>query len=119
MPAGRVNVHPIEAGENAEPFSLPTPGTPSDVTCMALSAHFLVCGTQRGMVMYFQPETRALLNEFKHEEPGIRRVFPQPVGTRCAACRVTQSATQESLRLPGGLGGVIGTRSGIMMLLPA
>lgn len=91
MPTGRVNVHPIEAAQTVEPFSVPAPGTPSDVTCMALSAHFLVCGTQRGMVMYFQPETRALLNEFKHEEPGIRRVFPQPVGTRYAACSMMKS----------------------------
>ena len=102
MLAGRVNVHPIEAAEIAEPFSLPAPGTPSDVTCMALSAHFLVCGTQRGMVMYFQPETRALLNEFKHEEPGIRRVFPQPVGTRCTAYSMIRLAAHHSTHVKWG-----------------
>ena len=83
--AGRVTVHPIEDSgreESEATFQVPSPGTPGNVTCMALSAHFLIAGTAAGMLLFYQCQDKALLNEFKHTGGAIVKVFPQPYGTR-------------------------------------
>ncbi|KAL0039283.1 hypothetical protein WJX79_001413 [Trebouxia sp. C0005] len=82
---GRVTVHPIEDSgreESEATFQVPFPGTPGNVTCMALSAHFLIAGTAAGMLLYYHCQDKALLNEFKHTGGAIVKVFPQPYGTR-------------------------------------
>lgn len=84
-PAGRVTVHPIEDSgreESEATFQVPSPAAPGNVTCMALSAHFLIAGTAAGMLLYYQCQDKALLNEFKHTGGAIVKVFPQPYGTR-------------------------------------
>ena len=83
--AGRVTVHPIrDAGreESEGTFQVPSQGAPGNVTCLALSAHFLVLGTATGMLLYYQCHDKALLNEFRHQDGAITKVFPQPYGTR-------------------------------------
>jgi hypothetical protein len=83
--AGRVTVHPIEDSgreESEATFQVPSPGAPGNVTCMALSAHFLIAGTAAGMLLYYQCQDKALLNEFRHTGGAIVKVFPQPYGTR-------------------------------------
>ncbi|KAL0053124.1 hypothetical protein WJX82_001225 [Trebouxia sp. C0006] len=82
---GRVTVHPIEDSgreESEATFQVPSPGAPGNVTCMALSAHFLIAGTAAGMLLYYQCQDKALLNEFRHTGGAIVKVFPQPYGTR-------------------------------------
>jgi len=84
-PAGRVTVHPIEDSgreESEATFQVPSPGGPGNVTCMALSAHFLIAGTAAGMLLYYQCQGKALLNEFKHTGGAVVKLFPQPYGTR-------------------------------------
>ena len=81
-------MHPIQDSgreESEATFQVPSPGAPGNVTCMALSAHFLIAGTAAGMLLYYQCQDKALLNEFKHEGGAIVKVFPQPYGTRYAA----------------------------------
>ena len=81
-------MHPLQDSgreESEATFQVPSPGAPGNVTCMALSAHFLIAGTAAGMLLYYQCQDKALLNEFKHEGGAIVKVFPQPYGTRYAA----------------------------------
>lgn len=83
--AGRVTVHPIEDSgreESEATFQVPSPGARGNVTCMALSAHFLIAGTAAGMLLYYHCQDKALLNEYKHTGGAIVKVFPQPYGTR-------------------------------------
>ena len=80
-------MHPIEDSgreESEATFQVPSPGAPGNVTCMALSAHFLIAGTAAGMLLYYQCQDKTLLNEFKHEGGAIVKMFPQPYGTRYA-----------------------------------
>ncbi len=86
--AGRVTVHPIEDSgreESQGTFQVPSPGAPANITCMALSAHFLIAGTAAGMLLCYQCQDKTLLNEFRHLGGAIVQVFPQPYGTRYAA----------------------------------
>mmetsp|Transcript_37661 Transcript_37661/g.118764 ORF Transcript_37661/g.118764 Transcript_37661/m.118764 type:complete len:1376 (+) Transcript_37661:207-4334(+) len=83
---GRVHIHVIEAGEDPsehEDLLLPDKGHPNDVTCMSLTRHFVVYGTARGSLSYFYLEDRASVNEFRHDDGAIKRVWVSPLGTRC------------------------------------
>lgn len=83
--AGRITVHPIvDSGkeESQATFQVPPPGAPANVSCMALSAHFLIAGTTGGMLLYYQCQDKTLLNEFRHLGGAIVKMFPQPYGTR-------------------------------------
>lgn len=80
-------MHPIlDSGreESQATFQVPAIGSTGDVTCMALSAHFLVLGTATGVIQYYHCQEKALLNKFKHNGGSIVQVLPQPSGTRCA-----------------------------------
>ena len=93
-------MHPIQDSgreESEATFQVPSPGAPGNVTCMALSAHFLIAGTAAGMLLYYQCQDKALLNEFKHEGGAIVKVFPQPHGTRYAAsCTICAELDKHS-----------------------
>ena len=83
--AGRVTVHPIhDSGkeESEGTFQVPFPGAPGNVTCLALSAHFLIVGTSASTLQYYQCHDKTLLNEFKHMGGAIIKVVPQLYGTR-------------------------------------
>ena len=78
-------MHPIQdAGkeESEGTFQVPSPGAPGSVTCLALSAHFLIVGTSTGTLLYYQCHDQILLNEFRHTGGAITKVIPQPFGTR-------------------------------------
>ncbi|KAL3146551.1 hypothetical protein ABBQ32_000794 [Trebouxia sp. C0010 RCD-2024] len=82
---GRVTVHPIQdAGkeESEGTFQVPSPGAPGSVTCLALSAHFLIVGTSTGALLYYQCHDKTLLNDFRHTGGAITKIVPQPYGTR-------------------------------------
>ena len=82
-------MHPIlDSGreESQATFQVPAIGSAGDVTCMALSAHFLILGTATGVIQYYHCQEKALLNKFKHNGGSIVQVFPQPSGTRYIIC---------------------------------
>ena len=84
---GRVTVHPIEdAGreESEATFQVPQAGAPANITCMALSAHFLIAGTEDSKLLFYQCHNKALLNEFRHNGGAIIKLYPQLYGTRSA-----------------------------------
>ena len=56
-----------------------------DLTCIAMTQSFLIFGSKRGIINYFYlgEEDRALVNEYRHEEGEIRKLFPNQLGTRC------------------------------------
>lgn len=85
MYAGRVTVHPIhDSGkeESEGTFQVPSPGAPGNITCLALSAHFLFVGTAASSLLYYQCHDKTLLNEFKHMGGAITKIIPQPHGAR-------------------------------------
>ena len=49
---------------------------------MGMTPHFLVTGSSRGNIVYTMLEDQSVVNEFRHDDAGITRVFPQPEGTR-------------------------------------
>lgn len=64
-------------------LTLPPPGAPADVACLALSQHFLVAGTASGGLWLFRCAERVPVAETRHAGGGVRRVWPQPAGVRC------------------------------------
>eukprot|EP00873_Tetraselmis_striata_P029142 jgi/Tetstr1/449406/TSEL_036501.t1 len=81
---GSVTVHAIEPSDYGEEdeWQVPGKGHQADVTAMGVTEHFLVTGTARGSIVYHLLEGRGTVNEFRHEDGGITRLFPQPHGTR-------------------------------------
>ena len=63
-------------------LTLPPPGAPPDVACLALSQHFLVAGTASGGLWLFRCAERVPVAETRHAGGGIRCVWPQPAGVR-------------------------------------
>ena len=63
-------------------LTLPPPGAPPDVACLALSQHFLVAGTASGGLWLFRCPERMPVAETRHAGGGIRCVWPQPAGVR-------------------------------------
>ena len=83
--AGRITVHPIEDSgreESEGTFQVPSPGAPANITCMALTAHFLIAATADHKLLYYQCERKALLSEFRHAGGAVTKLFPQLYGTR-------------------------------------
>ncbi|XP_038055636.1 WD repeat-containing protein 19-like isoform X2 [Patiria miniata] len=80
-----VQLHLIEAEGSGDNEERETRLFPEDgqggITCHALTSDFLIYGTSTGELMFFYLEDWQFVNEFRHEV-GIRRVFPDPSGTR-------------------------------------
>ena len=53
----------------------------SDITCMAMTSDFLIYSTSRGAIHFFSLEDWTFVNEFRFKL-GIRKIFPNPLGTR-------------------------------------
>lgn len=81
---GRVIVHPIEEGHGDDDEMVLPPPTASNqtITCVALTDHFIVTGSKQGIICYYLAQDMSLVNEYRHEEGGISRIFPQPSGSR-------------------------------------
>ena len=77
---GRLHLHPIEQqGQQSRMF--PPDGEPRDITCVALTAEFLVYATARGTLTYYYLQDGAIVSEYRHEAP-IRNIFTNELGTR-------------------------------------
>ena len=59
----------------------PPDGEPRDITCVALTAEFLVYATARGTLTYYYLQDGAIVSEYRHEAP-IRAIFTNELGTR-------------------------------------
>ncbi|XP_071847434.1 WD repeat-containing protein 19-like isoform X2 [Apostichopus japonicus] len=82
----KVQLHLIESegtGDNEERETrlFPDKDSNSQVTCQALTAEFLVYGTNTGELYFFYIEDWSVVNEFRHVV-GIRRLFADNTGTR-------------------------------------
>ncbi|XP_043548785.1 WD repeat-containing protein 19 isoform X2 [Chiloscyllium plagiosum] len=85
---GRVQLHMIEmegieAQEERETRLFPGHDDKYRVMCHALTADFLVYGTDTGIIQYFYIEDWQYVNEYRHSV-SIRKVFPDPSGTKMA-----------------------------------
>ncbi len=58
---GRITLHPIvrEPGDDDDEIRIPGPAAPADVTCFTVTQHFLIIGTQRGLINYFLCDDQA------------------------------------------------------------
>ena len=86
LSAGRVSLDPLlgpEQGNGARARDLPEDKQQRDVTCLALTADFLVYGTKRGTITYVHLPDLAQVSEFRYDAP-IAAVFPNATGTRVA-----------------------------------
>ena len=85
---GSVTVHEIEPSSGDKECEWQVPGkghqgvADAAVTAMGLTSHFLVTGTSRGTITYYILADGSVVNEFRHDDAGIARLFPQPEGTR-------------------------------------
>ena len=78
-----VTIHELEPeDDDHSEWSVPAKGQQSDIATMALTYHFLITGTSRGNIAYYLVEDRNVVNEFRHDDGGIVRLFPQQDGTR-------------------------------------
>ncbi|GAX77949.1 hypothetical protein CEUSTIGMA_g5391.t1 [Chlamydomonas eustigma] len=83
---GRVLVHPIEIppGRARDEFDvmLPPPGQNQTLTSVAVTRHFIITSSKQGVIAYYLAEDCSPVNDFRHEEGAVLRMFPQPEGSR-------------------------------------
>ncbi|KXZ49298.1 hypothetical protein GPECTOR_22g892 [Gonium pectorale] len=86
LTGGHVVVHPIavEAGHAADEHDvvIPGPGQPANITCVALTPTFVITGSRTGTLSYYLSPDVTPVNEYRHDEGGITRLFPQSTGAR-------------------------------------
>eukprot|EP00976_Prorocentrum_cordatum_P000852 17417-Prorocentrum_minimum.AAC.1 len=60
-------------------------GPTMDLTCIAMTQSFLIFGSKRGIIHYYYlgDDGRALVNEYRHPDGEIKKLFPNLLGTRC------------------------------------
>lgn len=79
---GRVIVHPIEVPEGQAPedndMVLPGQGQPATICSLAITTHFVITGNRSGLLAYYLLPDLTPVNEFRHDEGAIVRLFPQP-----------------------------------------
>eukprot|EP00899_Mesostigma_viride_P009995 jgi/Mesvir1/18998/Mv18958-RA.1 len=84
---GRLQLHVIEAAADpgdAESRFFPEDGhgNAGDISCVGMTASFLVWGTRKGSIHYYSIADGASVNEYRHEGGGIAKIYPNPLGTR-------------------------------------
>lgn len=81
---GRVIVHPIEGGEGSDEYDmmLPPQGQNQTITAVAVTEHFVITACRQGIIAYYLAEDCSSVNEFRHEEGGVVRIWPQSQGCR-------------------------------------
>lgn len=86
LTGGHVVVHPIAVEQGRAPDEqdvvVPGPGQPANITCLALTPTFVITGSRTGTLSYYLTPDVAPVNEYRHDEGGIVRLFPQPSGAR-------------------------------------
>ncbi|NXW63068.1 WDR19 protein, partial [Eurystomus gularis] len=85
---GKVQLHMIEsegldAQEERETRLFPADDDKYRILCHALTADFLIYGTDTGIIHYFYIEDWQYVNEYRHPV-SVRKIFPDPSGTRLA-----------------------------------
>ncbi|XP_054993579.1 WD repeat-containing protein 19 isoform X2 [Sorex araneus] len=83
---GKVQLHLIESEisdtqEERETRLFPAVDDKCRILCHALTADFLVYGTDTGMIQYFYIEDWQFVNDYRHSV-GVKKIFPDPNGTR-------------------------------------
>ncbi|XP_043918872.1 WD repeat-containing protein 19 [Protopterus annectens] len=83
---GKVQLHMIEsesleAQEERETRLFPSRDDKCKILCHALTADFLIYGTNAGVIHYFFIEDWQYINEYRHAM-SVRKIFPDPSGTR-------------------------------------
>ncbi|KAG1674427.1 hypothetical protein FOA52_012954 [Chlamydomonas sp. UWO 241] len=82
----RVLVHPIEipAGRAPDEFDawLPPPGQQQSVTSIAVTDKFVITSSRESVIAYYLAEDCSPVNEFRHEDGAVTRIWPQPAGSR-------------------------------------
>ena len=61
---------------------LPPQGQAPNITCLAVTRHFIVTSSKLGVIAYYLAKDCSPVNEFRHEEGAVVRIFPQPEGSR-------------------------------------
>mmetsp|Transcript_36982 Transcript_36982/g.82211 ORF Transcript_36982/g.82211 Transcript_36982/m.82211 type:complete len:1366 (+) Transcript_36982:300-4397(+) len=83
---GRVLVHPIEteAGRSMDEFdmALPPPGSNQTITSIAVTSHFIITASRQGVLSYYLTQDCSPVNEYRHDDGAVLRIFPQPEGSR-------------------------------------
>eukprot|EP00062_Callorhinchus_milii_P005041 gi/632944080/ref/XP_007887303.1/ PREDICTED: WD repeat-containing protein 19 isoform X1 [Callorhinchus milii] len=77
----QIELEGMEAQEERETRLFPGRDDQCKVTCHALTADFLIYGTDTGIIQYFYIEDWQYVNEYRHTV-SIRKVFPDPNGTK-------------------------------------
>eukprot|EP00898_Chlorokybus_atmophyticus_P006704 jgi/Chlat1/7034/Chrsp56S06704 len=96
--SGRISLHTIEPNQHSESRTFPEvvdTDHPADITSLAMTDHFLIYGTRRGVLRYWyhaggEDGDNCVVNEYRHtggegrggEGSGIVRVWPNATGTR-------------------------------------
>ncbi|XP_022361796.1 WD repeat-containing protein 19 isoform X2 [Enhydra lutris kenyoni] len=83
---GKVQLHLIEseildAQEERETRLFPAVDDKCRILCHALTADFLIYGTDTGVIQYFYIEDWQFVNDYRHPV-GVKKIFPDPNGTR-------------------------------------
>lgn len=85
LSGGRIQIHPIvEEDDETEDraITLPSNGAHPEATCMCLCGDFLIYGTARGNIHYFNVFEGQSVNEFKQDGGAIRKIYANEIGTR-------------------------------------
>ncbi|GLC35581.1 hypothetical protein PLESTB_000191100 [Pleodorina starrii] len=86
LTGGHVVVHPIavEAGRAPDEHDvvIPGPGQPANITCVSLTPTFVITGSRTGTLSYYLSPDVTPVNEYRHDDGGITRLFPQVTGAR-------------------------------------
>ncbi|GMH41872.1 hypothetical protein BSKO_09782 [Bryopsis sp. KO-2023] len=86
MMEGRVLVQQLE-GMGSDPndsdnFDVLPSSQSSNISCFALTEHFVILGSKNGVITYYVSTGLAAVNEYRHDGGGIQKLFPQPDGTQ-------------------------------------
>ena len=86
LSSGRISLEALlgpDSGNGIASRDLPEDKQQRDVSCLALTAEFLIYGTRRGTVTYVYLPELAQVSEFRHDSP-VTACFPNASGTRVA-----------------------------------
>ncbi|ELV10439.1 WD repeat-containing protein 19 [Tupaia chinensis] len=83
---GKVQLHLVESEildtqEERETRLFPAVDDKCRILCHALTADFLIYGTDTGVIQYFYIEDWQFVNDYRHPV-GVKKIFPDPNGTK-------------------------------------
>lgn len=57
-------------------------GQSQSITSVAATQKFIVTSSREGVIAYYLADDCSPVNEYRHEEGAVVRIFPQPAGSR-------------------------------------